>query len=970
MHIRQWFPGMALWSAAMLGGCGGGAGGSDGAAGVAVDVDFPVVYANRDVRAIGNPTDGQRFVPGGDLYLIDFSSPSAAPRNLTASYTQGQGDVGDPEVSYDGRRIIFTMRGPNDPTWNLWEYDLDSGSLRRLVQDDAVANQGDDVDPYYLPDGRIVFVSNRQEKSRQLLASEGKEPYAHRDEYERERAMVLHVMDADGTNIRQISFNQSHDRNPTVLMTGEIMYARWDHVADRNHFPIFFTNPDGTNLFVQYGAFSPGNSYLHPREMPDGRVLTSAMPLQRTHEGGALLVVDIRNYSENHEPAPGVSGGQGQHQPTLYEIPLGRGPSQYGRYTTPYPLWDGTNRALVSWTPHQPAQARNPLTGEMETVEGLPQYGIYMFDLGRQTLRPVVPPEPGRALLDPVAVQPHPRPNIIADKSLDATLAAQGMGILNVKSVYDTDFLGIMSDRVLVDGECIPRDGQGRPDLAQLITHPLQATNPGDCARPARFLRVARAVPTPPGMSTREISENRFEMQQLLGYVPIEPDGSFRIKVPADTALAISVVDEKGRALQTHTNWIQVRPGETRTCNGCHSPRRATEPLNQLGVQGQPFSTLLRSDWTPSVDRESMAEVHFAQDSSIVDLMQDMVYREHWQCDPAAAPGSGNDCGREVLRIDYSGLTTPAPVNGIIDYETHIQPLWGKVRPDLLGQGQDGSCVDCHDSNQAAAGLDLRNTLYGNGRMVSYQELLLGDPVLDPVTGQPQIRERDGELEVVREPALVEVGSSAQSARTTRLLAKLYEQPLRSDYDPSTASVNHAGMLNPSELRLLAEWIDLGAQYRNDPYQGDLDGDGVLELSEVWGGTRGLDEAVFASSVHPILMQRCAACHNAVGSTPQGFADLGNIAGIGNNFVLTGSVEGDYNITVGMVHDVCSRAANELLARPVSTEADTPPHPRIDRNDPATPSDPSDDSPVLTPAEADYQTILNWIDAAAVANGC
>ena len=150
--------------------------------------------------------------------------------------------------------------------------------------------------------------------------------FAYLDEYERERVTTLHVMDGNGQNCRQISYNQSHDRNPTVLQTGEIMYSRWDHVGGRNQFSIFFTNPDGTNLFVLYGAHSPGNSYLHPREMPNGSVLSSLMPLSRTHEGGALMTIDIKNYSENCEPAPGAASGcNGQHQPTAKEVNFGPG---------------------------------------------------------------------------------------------------------------------------------------------------------------------------------------------------------------------------------------------------------------------------------------------------------------------------------------------------------------------------------------------------------------------------------------------------------------------------------------------------------------------------------------------------------------------------------------------------------------------------------------------------------------------
>ena len=73
-----------------------------------------------------------------------------------------------------------------------------------------------------------------------------------------------------------------------MLATGEIMYARWDHVGGRNQFSIFKINPDGSDYFVLYGAHSPGNSYLHPRQMPDGRVISSLMPLSGTRVGGSL----------------------------------------------------------------------------------------------------------------------------------------------------------------------------------------------------------------------------------------------------------------------------------------------------------------------------------------------------------------------------------------------------------------------------------------------------------------------------------------------------------------------------------------------------------------------------------------------------------------------------------------------------------------------------------------------------------
>jgi hypothetical protein len=80
--------------------------------------------------------------------------------------------------------------------------------------------------------------------------------------------------------------------------------------------------------------------------------------------------------------------------------------------------------------------------------------------------------------------------------------------------------------------------------------------------RPARFLRVAKAVSIPDedlydidntafGVTTR------FGMKEIVGYTPIEPDGSVMLRVPANAALMISVVDENGmRITQRHKECV------------------------------------------------------------------------------------------------------------------------------------------------------------------------------------------------------------------------------------------------------------------------------------------------------------------------------------------------------------------------------------------------------------------------------
>jgi hypothetical protein len=245
--------------AALLSGCDSGGGtGTDVTIGSGqnmdpVTLDFPVFYVKRPVP---DPEDDEladadarellRFEIGADLFMRDRASTSAREVNLTSAQTEGLGDIRDVDVNYDGSKVLFSMRAQfiedadeeDQPTWNIWEYDVAAGALRRVIQSDIVEEEGHDIMPHYLPDGRIVFSSTRQQTARAILLDENKPQFAAQDENDNEAAFVLHVMDADGTNIHQISFNQSHDLDPAVLANGRIVFTRWEHHIDDNQFDL------------------------------------------------------------------------------------------------------------------------------------------------------------------------------------------------------------------------------------------------------------------------------------------------------------------------------------------------------------------------------------------------------------------------------------------------------------------------------------------------------------------------------------------------------------------------------------------------------------------------------------------------------------------------------------------------------------------------------------------------------------
>src|SRR5262249_19789418 len=90
---------------------------------------------------------------------------------------------------------------------------------------------------------------------------------------------------------------------------------------------------------------------------------------------------------------------------------------------------------------------------------------------------------------------------------------------------------------------------------------------------------VIAARPTLAGMAN-DFSANDFEKRALIGIAPVYPDGSFRIKVPANTPISFATLDTHSRGIVTKRTHLYVRPGEEfNKCVGCHENREAGGPV-------------------------------------------------------------------------------------------------------------------------------------------------------------------------------------------------------------------------------------------------------------------------------------------------------------------------------------------------------------------------------------------------------
>jgi len=903
----------------LLAGCQGGSTEDTGPdAGI---IDYPIAYVkhpyaiDEDTGEVIQPdlTDPLYFAEGGDLYIRSRSSLSGTETNITAAVTQGQGDVKDVSVSFDGNKLIFSLRlfdpNPNDdetPRWDIFEYDIPSQQLTKLM-DDAIAELGDDVDPHYLPDGRIVFSSNRQATAQAILLREdpalNKQAFSALDEDEDVQAMVLHVVDADGSNgsIRQLSFNQSHDLDPVVLSSGWILFSRWDNAGPGNGaVNLYRIRPDGSGLELVYGPESHDSGtngveiqFVQTRALVNGNAMGLVMPFNEdavnqsnpagggTFGGGDVVYINFsNNLDDAHSPA------------TVNAVTTDGSLSPGGRYASFYPLYDGSSRMLVSKgfcrieINGVERACIEPYVSDPAAIELPSDYSVWMYDLAGDAEKPVVPAEPGIRITDVVVgSQSRAYPPVAADATLDPVLEAEQVGMLHIRSVYDFD--GMFNNL-----------SNFTTNAAGSLSEMASSIQTSADERPARYLRLVKNVSIPdpddeltPGLpdldGTAFGPNRRLGMREILGYAPIEPDGSVMVKVPADVPFTIEVLDSEGRRIGArHDNWMQLTAGETRQCSGCHNPanglphgRPDQEPTPVNQGAGLPAGTP-SLPWpmpaglgtvTPlyAVTGETMAEARYnrcVSDLACASLplasvnfepAVDPLYEDIWTDINAAAvnladsmmayaelqgvgeifelpanppPVYPSDCLTDWDNVSYTCRT-------VINYPDHIHPLWAKPR----GVAGVNTCTNCHSTRdmdnpanaiQVPAGqLNLSDnnlmddqTIVSNGQEHAYRELLFNDTEL--VVNGTALEERlvdfdtfdaDGNPITIQVPVNVGPSMSSNGARVSYFFEKLNNTELNAGRGLSGV-VDHSGFMSAAELRLVAEWLDIGAQYYNNPF--------------------------------------------------------------------------------------------------------------------------------------------------------
>ena len=229
-------------------------------------------YANFSHRC--ESTSRILYGDGGGMYAMNVKTSKL--RTLLAD---PKGGVRDPQMHYDGKKILFSYRKGGQPYYHLHEINVDGTGLKKLT-----GGPFDDFEPTYLPDGGIIFCSSRVNCNVPCYYT---------------RVAVLYRCDGDGKNIRRISPNIEHENTPWVLPDGRILYQRWEYV-DRSqvqYHHLWTTNPDGTGQTVYFGNMHGGGAFLDAKPIPDSpKVVMIHSPGhgRREHEG-YVDVIDARD---------------------------------------------------------------------------------------------------------------------------------------------------------------------------------------------------------------------------------------------------------------------------------------------------------------------------------------------------------------------------------------------------------------------------------------------------------------------------------------------------------------------------------------------------------------------------------------------------------------------------------------------------------------------------------------------------
>jgi len=503
--------------------------------------------------------------PGGDICILEnpFSVDGKGQKVTTIINNQlGLGHIRGIDLHWDGDKVVFGYaRQPDwhtDPRFDTWpipgygerdighelrltqkpihifEINVDGSGLHQVTDHDFWS----DLDPAYMPNGDIVFVSERCGFS--LQCNNG----PHHDE----TSCNLYSVRPDGTGMRWLSYNKDGDYQPHVFNDGTIGYCRWEY-QERDWAQIqsvWYLRPDGTGadaLFKQH-IDNPW-AFQNTREIPmttDGdRKFVSIAAAHHTLACGPVCILSpnrgLNDVSAIEIVTPGVLPPEGG----MSGIPVKESGcvEDGGYYMYPWPLSDKFFLAAYTYS-------KDPPPGGPANARGADEkgYGLYLIDVfGNKEL---IYKDTNISSSFPMPLRARPRPPIIPNT-------------------------------------CNPELGDQALCTVSNVADGVDGVDPGEI----KYIRVARRIGWP---YTKESGGQRYEVDGsswglnwapalVFGEVPIDENGNASFYVPSNVSVYFQLLDANKQEIKRMRSFISFQPGESRGCTGCHETR-AMVPAN------------------------------------------------------------------------------------------------------------------------------------------------------------------------------------------------------------------------------------------------------------------------------------------------------------------------------------------------------------------------------------------------------
>jgi hypothetical protein len=471
---------------------------------------------------------------GGNLCIL---SPVAPGGKATALVPQLEGGLfGRFDLSHDARRVVFAYKKPGKG-YRIYEVGVDGTGLRQVTPDGddepemvkAYHHGYDDLDPCYLPDGRIMFASTRAKRA--VLC------------HNAFTTTAIHVADADGGNIHPVSGNTANEFTPTVLADGRVVYTRWEYVDKGcgDVQSLWTMNPDGSRSAHLYkNNVSRPATLIDCRDIPGSHRFVAVGAPHMPLAVGPVILIDTHVTQLTAEAMTNIT-------PEIrYPGHAGYPTADKGYYKEPWPLSEKLFLAAYNPEPDHSAPAG---------------YGLYLLD--DEGNRELIYKDPQMSSFQPVPLRPRGVPPVIPPASNPDGL--KGEATLFMADVYQ-GMTGIERGRV--------RFLRVMEDVPKPWDASWRSPGQGDSL----------------GLQNPAVSlKGHFAIKKVIGVVPVEEDGSAYFTVPANKNLYFQALDDNYMELQRMRTLVNVMPGEHRSCIGCHEPRTtAPTPRRAIALNRPP----------------------------------------------------------------------------------------------------------------------------------------------------------------------------------------------------------------------------------------------------------------------------------------------------------------------------------------------------------------------------------------------